>query len=154
MDLFAVLDGASPWWWVAAALAIGALELITFSYFMLWIALAAASVGAILWIVPDYSGTAQIATFSVLLLIYTVAGWQFIGRREQGPEASTLNNRASAMVGRQAIAAEIFRGNTGAVEIDGVRWRGRLGEPGEDVQPGAEFTVIGTEGMTLLLEKT
>ena len=39
VDLFAFLDGASPWWWVAFAAALGAVEMLTFTYFVLWLAL-------------------------------------------------------------------------------------------------------------------
>ena len=45
LDLFACLDGASPWWWIALALGLGAIEIVTFTYFMLWLGLAAFTVG-------------------------------------------------------------------------------------------------------------
>ncbi|MEM1275079.1 MAG: NfeD family protein [Pseudomonadota bacterium] len=152
-EIFASLDGLSPWWWVAIALAIGAVELVTFSYYLLWIAFAAGSVAAAMWISPGMSGAAQVMTFSALVLIYTVAGWKFVGKRKQSSEASALNNRATAMIGRHAVAAEAFRGDTGAIEIDGIRWRGKLSAPGAAVTAGSQMKVVGTEGMTLLLDR-
>ncbi|MEM9043763.1 MAG: NfeD family protein [Pseudomonadota bacterium] len=152
-ELFAALNGISPWWWVAGALVIGAIELITFSYYLLWIALAAASVAGGLWIAPGLSGTAQVASFSALALIYTIGGWVFLGKRKQSADATALNNRATAMIGRQAVAAEAFLGDAGAIEIDGIRWRGKMSEPGPSVHPGSEMRVVGAEGMTLLLSR-
>ncbi|MBY8974589.1 NfeD family protein [Rhodobacteraceae bacterium NNCM2] len=151
IDIFSFLDGISPWWWVAAALALGAVELVTFSYFLLWLALAAASVAGTLWVMPGFSGTAQVATFAILALIYTVLGWKLVGRHSQGEEAAGLNNRARALIGRSAIVMDAFRGDTGAVEVDGIRWRGRIAGGGPAPQPGAELVVTDAAGMTLIL---
>ena len=146
-DLFAFLDGASPWWWIAFALALGAVEIVTFTYFMLWLGLAALTVGLALVAVPDLGGTAQLLGFALFTLVYTGIGWIFLGRR--GEDAPGLNRRAAALVGRQAVVAEPFSAGLGRVDIDGVRWRARLEEGAEPPRKGAVLTVTAAEGTTL-----
>ncbi|HUF86407.1 MAG TPA: NfeD family protein [Thermohalobaculum sp.] len=158
IDLFAFLDGASPWWWIAFALALGAVEIVTFTYFMLWLALAALTVGLALMLAPDLSGTAQLLGFGLFALIYTGIGWAWVRRRQSSDAAPGLNRRAAALVGRQAVVAEPFAAGVGRVEVDGVRWRARLAErrespPGEAAPPatGAVLTITAAEGATLIV---
>lgn len=154
-DLFAFLDGASPWWWIAFALALGAVEIVTFTYFMLWLSLAALSVGIALMLLPGLSGTAQLLGFGLFALVYTGLGWAWVRRRQATGDAPGLNRRAVALVGRQAVVAEPFEAGVGRVEVDGVRWRARLEpDPGRDPGPpeqGAVLTISGAEGATLIV---
>lgn len=147
-DLFAFLDGASPWWWIAFALALGAVEIVTFTTFMLWLGLAAFTVGLALVVMPDLGGTAQLLIFALFTLVYTGIGWVFLGRRK-GDDAPGLNRRAAALVGRQAVVAEPFNAGLGRVDIDGVRWRARLEEGAEPPRKGAVLTVTAADGTTL-----
>ncbi|MEM0944659.1 MAG: NfeD family protein [Pseudomonadota bacterium] len=150
--IFSFLDAASPWWWVALAFGLGAFELVTFSYFLLWLSLAALSVGGVLWISPDLSGIAQFAWFAGLSIVYTAAGWAIIRKRTPQEVDTGLNSRASALVGRFAVVTGPFRGGVGPVEIDGIRWRGRLdGAASPDM--GEELEVTGADGMLLTLTR-
>ncbi len=51
-DLFAFLDGASPWWWIALAM------------------------------FPSMPGTSQLLTFALLSILYTGIGWAYVRRRQ------------------------------------------------------------------------
>lgn len=150
MDLFAWLDGASGWWWVALALALGAAELLTFTYFLLWIGCAALTVGLVLFAV-DLGGVWQLTLFAVLGLVYTLAGWVMFPRLRGEGGAPGLNERSARLIGRQAVVRSAFTAGVGAVEIDGVRWRARLAPGAEDPGEGAIMAVTGAEGMTLVV---
>ncbi len=147
-DLFAWLAGASPWWWVAFGAALGALEMATFTYVMLWIGLAAVLTGGALWLVPGMGGGTQLIVFAVLSVVATVAGRlgvrRFGGERENG-----LNRRSAGMIGRPARAVDAFEDGAGAVEIDGVRWPARLASG--EAAAGAALVVTGAEGTLLLV---
>ena len=156
IDLFAFLDGASPWWWIALALGLGVVEMLTFTYFMLWLGLAAFTVGIGLAIFPSVSGTAQIVAFALLAVLYTAIGWAYVRRLQPKDSHPGLNRRSEAMVGRQAVVTETFSAGVGWVEVDGVRWRARLASPvGGDRQPpeaGATMSIASADGMTLVVE--
>lgn len=150
MDLFAWLDGASPWWWVALAFVLGAAELLTFTYFLLWIACAALTVAAV-HALAGLGGVWQLALFAVLGIAYTVAGLVAFPRMRGETSAPGLNERSGRLIGRQAVVRSEFTAGIGAVEIDGMRWRARLA-PGVDAPPeGAILRVTGAEGMTLVV---
>ncbi|MHA1527694.1 MAG: NfeD family protein [Alphaproteobacteria bacterium] len=153
-DLFAFLDGASPWWWIALAFGLGAIEIVTFTYFMLWLGLAAFSVGIGLAMFPAMPGTSQLLTFALLSILYTVIGWVYVMRRKPKEAQPGLNRRAAAVVGRQAVVTQAFSAGVGWVEIDGVRWRARLADPdggAEAPKAGATMSVSSVDGMTLIV---
>jgi len=152
-DIFGFLDGASPWWWVALALALGAIEVVTLTYVMLWLGLAALSTGVLSFLLPGMPGHSQVLAFAMLSLFYTVAGWYLVKRLhargidEDGP----LNRRSAAVVGRQGKVTEPFRADVGWIEIDGVRWRARLADGAAAPKSGAFVKVLSSEGMTVVV---
>ena len=150
--IFTLLDGISPWWWVALALALGALELTTFSYYLLWLALAALSVGGALWVSPGLSGMGQLGLFAVLAVVWTVVGYLVVQRRAPEEVETGLNNRAAALIGRKAVVSAAFEADIGSVEIDGIRWRGRY-DGADRPEPGDVLEITGAEGMTLDLSR-
>jgi hypothetical protein len=151
IDLFAFLDGASPWWWIALALGLGAIEMLSFTYFMLWLALAAFTVGICLAIFPSMLGISQVLTFALLAIVYTAVGWVYVRRRIGGDDHPALNRRSNAMVGRQAVVTEAFTAGVGWVEVDGVRWRARLADGAQPPEPGATMSIAAADGMTLTI---
>ncbi len=148
-DLFAFLDGASPWWWIALALGLGAIEMVTFTYFMLWLGLAAFTVGIGLAMFPSMQGTSQLLAFALLSILYTVIGWVFVRRRQPSDGQPGLNRRSAAVVGRQAVVTQAFSAGVGWVEVDGVRWRARLVDAdggGAPPEAGATMSVADADG--------
>jgi membrane protein implicated in regulation of membrane protease activity len=150
-DLFAFLDGASPWWWIALALGLGAIEVVTFTYFMLWLGLAAFTVGIGLAMFPSMPGTSQVLTFALLSILYTAIGWVYVMRRQPKDAHPGLNRRSAAMVGRQAVVTGAFSAGVGWVEIDGVRWRARLADGAKPPEAGATMSIADADGMTLIV---
>jgi len=152
MDVFDFLNGISPWWWVAAALALGTIEILTFSFFLIWPALAAFCVAVFLWIFPEASGATQILIFAVLSAILTLIGRQWVMTRKPTSENPGLNNRASALIGRSAMLTEDLSGTAlGNVEVDGIRWRARLASEGDKATTGTSLQIMSAEGMVLVL---
>jgi len=150
-DFFAWLDGASPWWWIALALALGAVEIVTFTYFMLWLGLAAFTVAVSMWVFPEMPGTSQLGSFALLSLLYTGIGWAVVRRRLAGDEHPSLNRRAAAVIGRQGIVTGAFAAGMGVVEVDGVRWRARLADGVAALEPGTTASIVSADGMTVVV---
>jgi len=151
-DLFAFLDGASPWWWIALALGLGAIEIVTFTYFMLWLGLAAFTVGISLAIFPAMPGTVQLLIFALLSILYTAVGWGYVRRRQVDDARPGLNRRAAAVVGRQGIVIEAFAAGIGTVEVDGIRWRARLAGGATAPETGATMSIVSTDGTTVVVQ--
>ncbi|MGD1925126.1 MAG: NfeD family protein [Paracoccaceae bacterium] len=154
LDLFGFLTGISPWWWVALALALGIVEVLTFSFFLIWPGLAALAVGILMWIDPDLSGTSQALWFAILSVAFTIAGRQLVFLRKPTSERSGLNRRSAALIGRKVVVVDGFdNGTLGTVTVDGLRWRARMADNVADPAPGELLHVTDADGMTLLLTK-
>ena len=150
-DIFAFLAEASPWWWVALAIAIGAVEMLTFTYFLIWLALAAAATGLSLWIAPGLSGTTQLTLFAAYSAAFTIAGRYWLAhRRATSSQAPGLNRRSESVIGRVGKALGDFDNNEGVLVIDGVRWRAR--STNANAAKDQSLTVIDADGMTLICE--
>ncbi|MEM7058988.1 MAG: NfeD family protein [Pseudomonadota bacterium] len=153
MDVFDFLNGLSPWWWIAAALALGTIEILTFSFFLIWPAIAAFLVGILLWLFPEMSGAMQILIFAVLSAILTLVGRQWVMTRKPTSDNPGLNNRASALIGRNATLIEDLSGTAlGNVEVDGIRWRARLDTEDGTAATGASLQIATADGMVLVLK--
>ncbi len=147
-----VLSGISPWWWVAGAVALAGMEMLTVSTVLIWSALAAMTVALMLWLAPDASGAAQLGLFALLSIGYTFLGRALVGRFGDGEGRSArLNQRAEALIGRDAEVVS-FRFHEGEVRIDGVQWPARLeGEKTPEV--GEMVRVIAADGIVVWVRR-
>lgn len=148
MPFLDVLEGLSPWWWVALAFALGAVEMATGTYLLLWVCLAAFQMAALVWLAPGMSGELQVVLFATLAVVTTLIGrWALLRFGDGGQEHATLNQRSNQLIGRTAMVLEAEAGN-GAVEVDGMRWRASW-PTGEVVTAGQKVQVVGATGMEL-----
>ena len=145
------LEGISPIWWVIAALALGAAEMLSATTFLLWPALSALAIGGILALYPDLSGEAQASLFAILGIVLTVAG-RYATLRIGGARksAGSLNDPAMRAVGQMAEVISFGHGE-GKVRVNGVRWHARCA-PGREPEPGDAVKVTSAEGSTLMVE--
>jgi len=151
MGFFDFLNGISPWWWVAFGVALGAVEMATMSFFLIWPALAAILVAVLLLASPSMGGEAQIVLFSALAVALTFTGrWAMHRFGDRGEAARGLNSRAELMIGRHGEVLE-FHGPEGAIRIDGIRWKALWPER-ETATPGDKVLVVSADGMTLVVK--
>lgn len=151
-DMFGWLTGISPWWWVAFALLLGGLEILTLAFFLIGPALAAVVVAALLAMFPELSGTVQILLFAAVSAVLTGLFLALRGRLRAGEEAGDLNDRSARMVGRQARVIR-FEHGVGSVEIDGVHWQAVAHPDALGLRPGASVKVISVEDGRLRVER-
>lgn len=147
------LVGISPWWWVAFALALGAIEMTTMSFFLIWPALAALCLGVLVAISPTLSGNLQIVVFAALGIAFTFTGRYLMSRYGDGAnKAPTLNQRGNHFVGRAGKVLE-FAAGQGVIEVEGMQWRANWPE-GQTAEVGAKVRIVKADGMTLYVEST
>ena len=82
--MFGFLQAMSPWWWVAFAVALGALEMATMSFFLIWPALAALVLALVHWLMPGLGGEVQVVLFAALAVAMTFAGRGLLNRYGDG----------------------------------------------------------------------
>lgn len=152
MQIIDMLNGLSPWWWVIIAFVLGSMEMLTLSFFLIWPGLAALAMAGILLVMPDMSGTVQIACFAILSIVLTLAGRYLINSYGDGadPTTNTLNNRSAHLIGRTALVLD-FKNGAGNVEIDGMRWRAKW-EQKQSSEKGDTVRITKTKGMTAFVE--
>jgi membrane protein implicated in regulation of membrane protease activity len=152
MQALEFLNGISPWWWVAFALALGALEMATFSFFLIWPALAALITAAMLLASPDLSSSAQISIFALVSIALTFAGRMLFNKYGDGggEEDEILNKRGARFIGRSASVLEYANGE-GFVEIEGMRWRAIW--PADQMSDmGQKVRITKADGLVLTVE--
>lgn len=145
------LEGISPLWWVIAALALGAAEMLSATTFLLWPALSALAMGGILALFPNLSGEIQASLFAILGIVLTIAG-RYATIRIGGARksANSLNEPATRAVGQMAQVIN-FQHGEGKVRVNGVRWHARC-DPDKEPEAGDTVKVTAAEGSTLIVE--
>ncbi len=146
------LGAVSPWWWIAAAIALAAIDMVIAPTVLIWSALAAFVVALVLWIAPGMSLVAQLGLFALLSIAFIFAGRAAVGRFPRDGDASDkLNRRAEGLVGREAVVLS-FDFHEGRVEIDGIPWNARLeGEKTPEI--GSRVRVIAADGTVVWVKR-
>lgn len=147
--MFLWLESLSPWWWVALALILGAVEMLVMALFLLWPAAAALLMALMVAILPGMPGELRLAVYAALSIALTFAGRALVRRYGDGgaPGDAGLNSRATQMIGRRGRLLSAQGGEL-TVEIDGVHWAARL-QDDAPLAPGVMVEVMAARGMLL-----
>ena len=147
MDMLADMAGAlGLWnWWVLAGLLLVA-ELLTGTFFFLWLGAAALAVGvmALFW---DSSWQVQVTLFAVFSIVL-LAGSRLLIKREREDAEPFLNRRAARHVGKVFTLDEPILGGRGRIRIDDTIWL----VAGPDAMEKTQVRVTGVDGATLQVE--
>jgi hypothetical protein len=136
-------------WWLLALVLIGA-ELVAPGYFMLWIGIAAAVMGALVLIVPDLGALAQAFSFAVLAVISCVVYWKFVRRElNKVSDQPLLNRRAEQFVGRRYVLDSAIVNGQGKARVGDSVW---LVE-GPELPAGSPIEVVAVNGSTLKVQR-
>ena len=149
MGGFDGLQGISPWWWVALAILLAAVEMVTVTTVVVWAALAALVTALGLWAAPGMGGFEQVGLFGVLSIAFFFVGRWLVDRFGQpGGESSRLNARAEQLVGREGDVLS-FAHDEGKVMVDGVPWPARLDYGAAVPAPGDRVKIVAADGITV-----
>lgn len=147
MDILAWVEELGVWtWWVIAAVLL-VLELLAPGVFFLWLAIAAAVVGANA-LFFDISWQMQIASFAVLSLVAVVASRLLLQRRPIETDRPFLNRRADSLVGQTLVVVEPIENGQGKVRVGDTLWMAR----GPDLPGGARVRVVEVRDGVLVVE--
>ena len=131
-------------WWLLALVLIAA-EMIAPGYFLLWIGIAAAAVGIVVWAVPAASALVQAILFAVFAIAACLAYWKFLRplaeRRDDQP---LLNRRGAQLVGQRFVVSEAIVNGRGKIRVGDGEWLAS----GPDAPAGSEVEVVAVDGTT------
>jgi inner membrane protein len=133
-------------WWIVALLLIGG-EVLLPGYFMLWIGIAAAVMGAVTLVLPGLAALAQALVFVVLAFVSCFVYWKFVRPRlNRVPVGNErLNRRGEQLIGQRFPLCEAIVNGRGKAKVGDGMWL----VTGPDLPLGATVEVIGIEGTTL-----
>ncbi len=148
MEFAGFMESMTPWWWVALAFLLGALEMVSGTFVLIWLALAALCMAGFQAVGVDMSFALQTGVFAFLSIVLTFGGRALLDRFGDGaPQSDLLNQRGQHFVGRNGKVLDFANGE-GAIEIDGMRWRARW-PAGSSSEIGDSVRITRAEGMTL-----
>ena len=133
-------------WWILALLLIAG-EVMAPGYFMLWIGIAAAAMGVLLWLFPGLGLLAQAILFAVLALAacFAYARWLRPKIERRVPGGERLNRRGEQMIGQRYELIEAIVNGRGKVRVGDGQWL----VSGPDLPLGSTVEVVAVDGTTL-----
>ncbi|HLI16930.1 MAG TPA: NfeD family protein [Rhodanobacteraceae bacterium] len=135
------------WWWVLALVLIAG-EVLAPGFFLLWIGIAAAVLGAVTWAMPGLDVLAQTVLFVILAFVSCVLYWRLIRPRmvrNGDPAARRLSRRDDQMVGQRYVLIEAIVNGRGKARVGDGQWL----VAGPDLPAGVEVEVVGVDGSLL-----
>ncbi|MGL4317854.1 MAG: NfeD family protein [Pseudomonas sp.] len=146
--MIAYLQHLSYWDWLALGTLLLILEVFGAGGYLLWIGMAAASVGVLTYLFPALPWAWQFVLFGLLSVLTAVFWWQ---RQRAGSKVSAqpgLNQRGSEFVGRSFVLHEAIVGGRGKIKAGDSLWL----VIGADLPAGSEVRVVGQDGVLLKVE--
>ncbi|MAZ76783.1 MAG: hypothetical protein CMH31_05725 [Micavibrio sp.] len=145
------LDQIVFWHWWVVAIVLIVVEMSTMSLFALFIAIAAAIVGFLAWIMPELSWAGEFILFSIFSLV-SIVGWHFYrkARPQKATDQPALNKRGHQYVGRTFTLGAPVENGVGKIKVDDSTWKV---EAEEDFKKGDKVKVTALDGVVLKVEK-
>ena len=142
------LNNIEFWYWLIVALVLIVLEMLVSGGFFLWMGIAAAVVGGLLYLVP-MPWLVQILIFGVIS-VTTLVYYKRLRRNGGKPsDQPTLNRRGEQYIGRIFNLEEPLVNGTGKVKVDDSTWK----ITGLDYPAGTRIKVVAVEGTVLKVEE-
>lgn len=130
--------------WIIFGIALIGSEILTGTAFVLWIGVAACSVGMLNWIIPFHFSVAC-GMFAVLTLVFL-----WLGKKTCSDDvSSTLNRRSDAMIGRVLTLSAPISHGTGQTVVGDSVWSVH----GPDLPVGSMVTITAIEGNALVVKQ-
>ncbi len=142
------LQHLSYWNWLAIGTLLLILEVFGAGGYLLWIGLAAASVGVLTFIFPELPWALQFILFGVLSVLTAVLWWRRQRSAAKPSDQPGLNQRGSELLGRQFVLHEAIHEGRGKVKAGDSLWL----VSGPDLPAGTTVRVTGQDGVILKVE--
>ena len=142
------LNQIDYWHWLVAAVVLVVLEILSPGVFFMWLGVAAAVVGGVLWLIPELSWQTQFVLFAVFSVVSIGVARMVLARRPIATDQPALNRRGEQYIGRTLVLSEPIENGIGKVRVDDTQWR----VEGPDAPAGRRVRVTGVDGAVLKVE--
>jgi len=137
------------WWILAGILLVG--EILSFTSFLLWIAVAAFVTGIVKFFVPTVNWQWQMVLFAILAVIGVLIALMILKNRKylnkKGYHA--LNSRARTHIGKKFSLDNPIVNGEGKIKVGDTYW---LIQCEADLKEGEDIEVIDAKGTTLIVK--
>mgnify|MGYP001812732787 FL=1 len=131
-------------WWILSAILI-TLEVFAPGAFFLWLGIAAAATGGLVFLAPATGWEYQILVFSALSIVSILIWKRFFRQAPEDTDEPALNRRGQQYVGRVFTLKEPVQDGIGKIHVDDSTWKVR----GRDCPAGTRVEVTGVDGTIL-----
>jgi len=138
------------WTWFVTALVLLGLEMAAPGVVFMWMAIASALVGAIVFFQPDLSWEGQFIIFAILSIISVFAGRTFLKRNPIESDDVTLNQRGHQHIGQIFTLIRDMENGKGKVRIGDTNW---TVEGDFEAKENDKVKVTGVDSTFLIVEK-
>ncbi|MCE4055020.1 NfeD family protein [Pseudomonas sp. Au-Pse12] len=146
--MLAFLQALSFWDWLALGTLLLIFEVFGAGGYLLWIGLAAATVGVLTFLIPGLSWEMQFLLFGLLSVLTALYWWRRQRNVVRPSDQPNLNLRGQELIGKTFVVQQAIVNGRGRIKVaDGV-WIAK----GADAPVGAKVRVTGQEGAILLVE--
>lgn len=146
------------WHWLALGLLLFGIEMMTGTFDLLMISIAAWITAAFAWLAPDSLATwqGQVLFFGAASVALFVFGRTVLsGMRKTSPEHPTLNKRMESLIGQRGVATSDFtHAGQGRVKIGDTVWGAEIVDGSEIIRNGDVIVVEGARMNTALVRKS
>jgi inner membrane protein len=138
----------SVWEWLTAAAVLMGLEVMAPGAIFIWLAASAACMALLVTVIDPFDWRIQLMVFSVLAVVATYLGRNWIRRNSQPTEEPYLNQRHLQYVGRVLTLSEPIVNGDGRVRVDDSTWKVR----GIELPAGTVVRVVDADSAVLIVE--
>jgi membrane protein implicated in regulation of membrane protease activity len=142
------MESLSHWHWLILAVALVILEVFAPGAFFLWLGIAAAVVGGLVYVMPALGWEYQVLGFSVLSVISIIVWRKFFRTQPTDTDQPALNRRGEQYVGRTFTLTEPIVNGEGKIRVDDSTWKIH----GKDCPAGSQVKVTGVNGTILTIK--
>ena len=154
MELFGFdLANILYWHWFVLAGIFFVLEVLSMSFFFLWLGASAVMVGIVLLIAPDLGWQAQFIIWAGIS-VADVLGWRLLKKNKAPLDIESdephLNRRGDQYIDRTFTLGEPIVNGFGKVKVDDSIWKVEC--QGADIEAGTKVKVTAVDGTVLQVE--
>ena len=146
------------WHWLALGLMLFGIEMMTGTFDLLMISIAAWLTAAFAWLAPDSLATwqGQVLFFGAASVgLFVVGRTVLSGMRKTTPDHPTLTKRMDSLVGQRGVATSDFtNAGQGRVKIGDTVWGAEIVDGSEIIHNGDVIVVEGARMNTALVRKS